>query len=244
MDLHVAGSIFDMGIWLWVHWDFFLSDLLSSFLVVYPAECQRSPFRWSPVSLKSSSLQHGGISAPSGGFDQDFLPLLNYNLPSTSLSFSPSLLFGQKNGPHSLFCCQLMCVFVCARRVHVRVKLLWLPAEGVCEMIGGVRIWSGSTGRSRAQAFTFYSPFIFFSSISWYVVMTSRLLHGSSSPFLLLQFRLRSIWRVPLFLRLLETHFHLPPSPSPTVAAFHNVICISLVFSCSVKLSNPLIKAD
>lgn len=111
-------------------------------------------------------------------------PLLNYNLPSTSLSFSPSL---PKNWPPSLFCCQLICVFVCARHVHVCVKLPQLPAEGVFEMIGGARIWSGSAGRSRAKASTFCS-LLFFSSISLFlpVIMTSCLLHGfllSLSPY-------------------------------------------------------------
>lgn len=115
--------------------------LLSAFLVVCPAACAREAHSdgaqsvCSPVASSTEAFQH-----LQGDLTKISCPLLNYNLPSTSASFSPSLHFGQKNRPPSLFCCQLMCVFVCARRVHVCVKLSRLPAEGVCEMIGGARI--------------------------------------------------------------------------------------------------------
>lgn len=118
-----------------------LPGLLSTLLVVCPAACAREAHSdgaqsvYSPVASSTEAFQ-----LLQGDLTKISCPLLNYNLPSTSPFFSPSLRSGQKNRPPSLFRCQLMCVFVRARRVHVRVKLFGLPAEGVCEMIGGARI--------------------------------------------------------------------------------------------------------
>lgn len=143
-----------------------------------------------------------------------------------------------------------MCVFVCARRVHVRVKLSRLPAEGVCEMIGGARIWSGSTGRSRAKAFTYCSlsffllhhPVFLFACRNDFMSPSRLLAHFSRSvaSFSFTVHKSLSFLFPPLLSP--DTSFHLPPSPR--VVASDNVICISVVFSWSVKLWNPLIETD
>ena len=184
MDLQIVGLIFHMGIWLQAVVGRFssLPGLLSAFVVVRAAACAREAHSdgaqsvCSPVASSTEAFQ-----LLQGDLTKISCPLLNYNLPSTSPSLPPSLHFGQKNRPPSLFRCQLMSVFVRVRHVHVRVKLPRLPAAGVCEMIGGARIWSGSAGRSRAKAFTF-SSLSFLSSISLFfflpVVMISCLLHG------------------------------------------------------------------
>lgn len=195
-----------------VGWDSSLTGLLSAFLVVRSAACAREAHSDGAQSVCSPVASSTEAFQPlQGDLTKISCPLLNYNLPSTFPSFSPSLHFGEKNRPPPLFCCQLMCVFVRARCVHGRVKLFGLPVEGVCEMIGGARNWSGSTGRSRAKAFTFCS-LSFLSPISLFfflpVVSTSCLLHGFSvpPPLELLQFRLRS-WGAFLFF------FLFPPVP-------------------------------
>lgn len=135
MDLQIASSIFHVVIQLqtMVYWDF-SRGLLSALLVVSPAACAKeahSDGTQSVCSRVASSTE--AFQLLQRDLSKISCPLLNYNLPSTSLSVSPSL-------PPSLCCCQLICVFVCARRMHVCVKRPQLPAEGVFEMIGGARI--------------------------------------------------------------------------------------------------------
>lgn len=154
-------------------WDFSLPDLhwLSLLLPLPEVHSDETQSVCSPIASSAEAFQ-----LLQRDLTKISCSLLNYNLPSTSLSFSSCLT---KNWPPSLFCCQLICVFVCARHMHVCVKLPQLPVDGVLEMIGGARIWSGSVGRSRAKASTFCS-LLFFSSISLFlpVIMTSCLLHS------------------------------------------------------------------
>lgn len=181
-------------------------------------------------SLEAFQLLRGDLTKIS-------CPLLNYNLPSASVLSLPCsifLHFGQKNRSPSLFRCQLICAFVCAWHVRVRVNLFQMQAEAVC-------IWSRSTGSSRAKAVAFL--FFFISLLQLPVFQSAPRFLMTSHPSQLLVFFSPS---VASLLFTVERHITLFPRPStqPQVVVFDNVICYCSPFSWSVKLWNPLIETD
>lgn len=93
MDLQIARSVLYVVIQLqaMVYWDFSLG-LLSALLVVSPAACAKkahSDGTQSVCSQVASSTE--AFQLLQLDLSKISCPLLNYNLPSTSLSFSPSL---------------------------------------------------------------------------------------------------------------------------------------------------------
>lgn len=118
MDLQIASSVMYvvMQLQAMVYWDFSLG-LLSALLVVSPAACAKkahSDGTQSVCSQVASSTE--AFQLLQMDLSKISCPLLNYNLPSTSLSFSPSL---QKLASLSVLLPTDLCVCVCATRAHM-----------------------------------------------------------------------------------------------------------------------------
>lgn len=135
MDLQIASSVLYVVIQLqaMVYWDFSFG-LLSALLVVSPAACAKkvhSDGTQSVCSQVASSTE--AFQLLQMDLSKISCPLLNYNLP-LPLFFLP---FSPKSWLPSLFCCQLIYVFVCVQHMHICVNLPEPPTEGGFEMIGG-----------------------------------------------------------------------------------------------------------
>lgn len=223
---------------------------MSALLVVCPAACAREAHSdgaqsvCSPVASSTEAFQ-----LLQGDLTKISCPLLNYNLPSTALSFSPLLSISDRKIGLPLCFAANWCVCLCVRDACMYVwSCLGCQRKKCVRWLAGHASEVGQQGDQELKL-SLSAPFHFSSSISLFfflpVVMTSCLLRSFllAPPVLSLRFHLPFISRFPSSSPpSLDTSFHLPLSPR--VVASDNVICISVVFSWSVKLWNPLIETD